>query len=94
VFQAAVVVWPPAWNAEDFSLGVYYRSTARLEFGLPPVLLIGDVAGPFTVTDPAGVFHFDWPAGINFPRPLYFQILGHSSNAGYAPGSFTNTISL
>ncbi len=53
---------------------------------------IGTV-GPLPVTDPSGEFHFDIP-GINFPRPLYVQMLGMSATAPYAPGSFTNTISL
>jgi len=61
---------------------------------LDPARLIGSVFGPFAVTDPSGLFHFDWPAGIHFPRPLYFQMLGYSATPGYAPASFTNTISL
>ncbi len=54
--------------------------------------LIG-IIGPLPVTDPSGEFHFDIP-GINFPRPLYVQMLGMSVTAPYSPGSFTNTISL
>jgi hypothetical protein len=50
--------------------------------------------GPLPVTDPSGEFHIDFP-GFPFARPICIQFLGlPTANPGYAPGSFTNLLSL
>jgi spermidine synthase len=38
-----VLVFPPSWRTADFALGAYYRSSAQLDFGLPPIPLVGAV---------------------------------------------------
>ena len=36
-----VLIFPPAWNAEELALGVYYRSSSQLDFGLPDIPMAG-----------------------------------------------------
>jgi len=66
-----------------------YLHALEVDFGS-----LVDHIGPLGVTDPSGELHIDIP-GIFFHRPIHVQMISLPvSNPGYAPGCFTNTITL
>ena len=87
-------------SAGDLMVLIFALGPSPVPIPLPPFghalevdLLTSLWAPPVPVTDPSGVSRFAIPA-IAASAQIHVQAFGLSSDPGYAPGSFTNAITI